>query len=108
MYNIIIPYILEDYTVINQIQLVHINLLQKLLNPSTPLALELNNVVSEPSKTPWTMATPSLFLASKLKAESLANAKLKSLAISYAFLAGTPYIVRKSMLPSVGVQRESS
>ena len=46
MYNIIIPYILEDYTVNNQIQLVQINLLQKLLNPSTPLALELNNVVS--------------------------------------------------------------
>ena len=52
MYNIIIPYILEDNTVTNQIQLVHINLLQKWLNPSTPLALELNNVVSEPSKTP--------------------------------------------------------
>ena len=52
MYNIIIPQILEDYIVINQIKLVHINLLPKLLNPSTPLALELNNVVSEPSKTP--------------------------------------------------------
>ena len=35
------------------------------------------------------MATPSLFLASKLKAKSLANAKLKSLAISYALPAGT-------------------
>ena len=98
----------EVYTVINQIQLVHINLLQKLLNPTTPLALELNNVVNEPSKTPGTMATPSLFLASKLKVESLANAKLKSLAISYALPARTPYKVRKSMLPSVGVQRESS
>ena len=54
------------------------------------------------------MATPSLFIASKLKVESLANAKLKSLAISYALPAGTPYKVRKSMLPSVGVQRESS
>ena len=54
------------------------------------------------------MATPSLFLASKLKVESLANAKLKSLAISYALPAGTPYTVRKSMLPSVGVQREGS
>ena len=50
------------------------------------------------------MATPSLFLASKLKAMSLASAKLKFLAISYALPARTPYIVRKSMLPSVGVQ----
>ena len=31
----------EDFTVINQIQLDHGNLLQKFLTPSTPLALEL-------------------------------------------------------------------